>query len=96
MYKEKLFQNMIRSDEFEASPVVVERQLLGSRVILCTLSMLSNERIGTITQLVPLQTVIFDEASQVEIGDYMPLLVRFRPMLCKLVFIGDDKQRELP
>lgn len=96
MYKGKLLENMIRSDEFETSPLVVERQLLGSRVILCTLSMLSNDRIVTITRVAPLQTVIFDEASQVEIGDYMPLLLRFHSMFRKLVFIGDNKQRELP
>ncbi len=96
MYKEELIKNMIRSDGFEADRVEVERQLLGSRVILCTISMLSNDRIDTITRLVPLQTVIIDEASQVEIGDYMPLLLRFRSMLHKLVFIGDDKQRKLP
>jgi superfamily I DNA and/or RNA helicase len=40
--------------------------------------------------------MIFDEASQIEIGDYLPLLVRFRSTLQKLVFIGDDKQREPP
>lgn len=43
-------------------------------------------------RLVPPQTVIFDEASQIEIGDYFPLLYRFQPTLQKLVFIGDDKQ----
>jgi superfamily I DNA and/or RNA helicase len=63
-------------------------------VILCTLSMLSNDKLAAFTRLVPLQTVIFDEASQIEIGDYLPLLVRFRSTLQKLVFIGDDKQRE--
>jgi regulator of nonsense transcripts 1 len=56
--------------------------------------MLSNEKISPYTHLVPIQTLIFDEASQIEIGDYFPVLVRFRPTLRKLIFIGDDKQCE--
>ncbi|KAG1750831.1 P-loop containing nucleoside triphosphate hydrolase protein [Suillus lakei] len=55
-----------------------------------------NPRIDTITRLVPVHTVIFDEASQIEVGDYLPLLQRFQPTLQKMVFIGDDKQREIP
>lgn len=85
-------KNLVRSDDFITDIVATERLLLGSRVILCTLSMLSNHKIGTIMRLVPPQTVIFDEASQIEIGDYFPLLYRFQPTLQKLVFIGDDKQ----
>ncbi|KAG7451250.1 uncharacterized protein BT62DRAFT_409636 [Guyanagaster necrorhizus] len=70
----------------------MERLLLGSRVILCTLSMLSNNKISTITQIVPVQTIIFDEASQIEIGDYLPAIHLFGSSLRKMVFIGDDKQ----
>ncbi|KAF8969177.1 P-loop containing nucleoside triphosphate hydrolase protein [Flammula alnicola] len=95
LYK-KINRNVIRSDDFVEDDVATERQVLGSRVILCTLSMLSNEKLDTISRLVPLQTVIFDEASQIEIGDYFPMLVRFRPTLRKLVFIGDDKQHRMP
>ena len=47
------------------------------------------------TRLVPVETVIVDEASQIELGDYLPLLGRFNRSIKKLVFIGDDKQREL-
>jgi superfamily I DNA and/or RNA helicase len=45
-------------------------------------------------RLVPSQTLIVDEASQIEIGDYFPLLDRFKHTLSKLVFIGDNKQRK--
>lgn len=85
---------MIRSDDFNDSIVGTERQLLGSRVILCTLSMLSHNKLATFIRLVPPQTLIFDEASQIEIGDYFPMLHRFLPTLRKIVFIGDDKQRK--
>jgi len=91
LYKE-LAKNLIRSDDFPSDRVAVQRCLKGSRVILCTLSMLSNKKLAHFARQVPLQTVIFDEASQIEIGAYFPMLVQFRPTLRKLVFIGDDKQ----
>jgi hypothetical protein len=89
---EKIERKLIRSDDFANDIVGTERLLLGSRVLLCTISMLSNMKLGTFSRLVPPQTVIFDEASQIEIGDYFPMLTRFRSTLRKLVFIGDDKQ----
>jgi superfamily I DNA and/or RNA helicase len=55
--------------------------------------MLSNPKIVSYKTLVPIEIVIVDEASQIEVGDYLPLLHLFRPSLKKLVFIGDDKQR---
>ncbi|KAJ7285111.1 hypothetical protein C8J57DRAFT_1497964 [Mycena rebaudengoi] len=89
---EKIEPNVIRSDNLAKDTVAIGRQLMGTRVILCTLSMLSNDRIAPITRMVPLQIVIIDEASQVEIGSFLPLVHRFSRVLEKLVFIGDDKQ----
>ncbi|KAJ6508011.1 AAA domain-containing protein [Mycena vitilis] len=89
---EKINPNLIRSDILTDDLVATERLLLRSKVILCTLSMVSNHRISPIARLVPLQTVIVDEASQVEIGNYLPMIERFSTTLRKLVFIGDDKQ----
>ena len=91
---ERIQNNLIRSDEFVDDAVAVQRLLLGSRVLLCTISMLSNFKLGTFTRLVPPQTVIFDEASQIEVGEYFPMLTLFRSTLRKLVFIGDDQQCE--
>lgn len=93
LYK-KIEHNVLRSDNFAKTHVEAKRQLLESRIILCTLSMLSNDKIHVFTHIVPIQTVIFDEASQIEIGDYLPMLIRFRPSLRKLIFIGDNKQCE--
>ena len=89
---EKIERNVIRSDDFVNDVVAVERRLLGSRVLLCTISMLSHLKLGTFTRLVPPQTVIFDEASQIEVGEYFPMLTLFRSTLRKLVFIGDNRQ----
>jgi regulator of nonsense transcripts 1 len=91
---EKIVSNVIRSDDFVESLVLIGRLLLGSRVVLCTISMLSHPKLSPFMQLVPPQTLIFDEASQIEIGDYFPLLRRFQHTLSKVVFIGDDKQRK--
>lgn len=94
LYHDSLDSNLIRSDEFPDDVVGAERLLLGSRVMLCTLSMLSHDKILLFGQVVPIQTIVVDEASQIEIGDYLPPLQRFKTTLRKLVFIGDDKQRE--
>jgi hypothetical protein len=85
---------MIESGDFKQTVVENERLLLGTRVILCTISMLSTDRVRAcgFTKIVPVQTVIIDEASQIEVGDYLPILARYKPTLRKMVFIGDDKQ----
>ena len=85
---------MIESGDFEPTAEGNERLILGSRVILCTISMLSAGRIASkgFTKLVPVQTVIVDEASQIEVGDYLPMLARHKRSLRKIVFISDDKQ----
>ncbi|KAK0458310.1 P-loop containing nucleoside triphosphate hydrolase protein [Desarmillaria tabescens] len=88
--------NLVRSDDFVPDRTAMERQLLDSRIILCTLSMLSNDRMSTIAQIVPVQTIIFDEASQIEVGDYLPVIHRFASSLRKMVFIGDHKQHRIP
>lgn len=64
--------------------------------MLCTISMLSTERLMDcgFTTIVPVQTVIIDEASQIEVGDYLPILAKYKSSLRKMVFIGDDKQCE--
>ncbi|KAK6997400.1 regulator of nonsense transcripts 1 [Favolaschia claudopus] len=89
---EQINPNLIRSDTLGPDRVATERQLLGSQVILCTLSMLSNSRLSFVTQVVPVRTIIVDEASQVEVGNYLPTISHFSHSLRKLVFIGDDKQ----
>lgn len=53
--------------------------------------MLSNPQLGSISQYNPVTTLVIDEASQIEIGDYMAVFTRY-PSLQKLCFIGDDKQ----
>jgi superfamily I DNA and/or RNA helicase len=91
---EKIDDNLIRSEVFPKNPLEASRKLLGSRVILCTLSMLAHQRIPSITLVAPVETVIVDEASQIEIGDYLPMFSLYNSKLKKVVFIGDQMQRE--
>ncbi|KAF8071840.1 P-loop containing nucleoside triphosphate hydrolase protein [Lyophyllum atratum] len=84
----KVAHNIIRSSEFfKMNPLAIK----GCKVMLCTLSMLSNMHIRKFTTQNPIKTLIVDEASQIEIGNYVPLFVTFST-LRKACFIGDDKQ----
>ncbi|KIM67500.1 hypothetical protein SCLCIDRAFT_1192164 [Scleroderma citrinum Foug A] len=96
LYGDILQANFIRSDNFNKDIVGAARQLLDARVILCTLTMLSNPSIAAYTRIAPVHTVMFDEASQIEVGDYIPVIHRFSSTLRKFVFIGDNKQHRLP
>ncbi|KAK0431636.1 uncharacterized protein EV420DRAFT_1707462 [Desarmillaria tabescens] len=57
--------NLIHSDDFIGDRVAMERLLLDSCIILCTL----------------IQTIIFNEASQIEVSDYLPVIHRFASLL---------------
>jgi superfamily I DNA and/or RNA helicase len=92
----KIKENMITSDNFPKSGSL-NKVLQGAQVILCTLSMISNPKLQLtgLTQVVPILNVIIDEASQVEVGQYVPLFRTFGETLRKICFVGDDKQCEL-
>ena len=90
---EKIEHRLIRSDGFPETPNEAARLLGGARVVLCTLSALAVDRLQSITHVVPPQMVLVDEASQIEVGDFVPLIHQYRETLQKIVFIGDDKQR---
>jgi superfamily I DNA and/or RNA helicase len=81
--------NLITSEEFS------ERlsELHGCPVVLCTLSMLSSDSLSRrgAFRMVPVRTVVVDEASQIEIGDYIPIFSTITTIR-KVTFIGDDMQ----
>ncbi|KAF7316734.1 AAA-12 domain-containing protein [Mycena chlorophos] len=91
LYK-KIEPLLVRSDKMPDNPVGMQQLLAGATTILCTLSMLSNSRFGLVTRVVPVETMVVDEASQIEIGDYVSPISLFSTRLTKMVFIGDDKQ----
>lgn len=83
----KISKNIIQSDEFSSAA----KQLGDCQVILCTLSMLSNHRISLFTHQIPITSLVVDEASQIALSDFVLPLSSARN-LCKLTFIGDEKQ----
>ncbi|KAL1663788.1 hypothetical protein GGF50DRAFT_56228 [Schizophyllum commune] len=93
---EKIEHRLIRSDGFPETPNEAARLLGGARVVLCTLSALAVDRLQSITHVVSPQMVLVDEASQIEVGDLLPMLHLHRNRLEKVVFIGDDRQYRMP
>ena len=91
----QIVKNMIVSDKLP-KPGALKKALDGSQVILCTLSMISYPKLqlSGFVQAVPVINVIIDEASQIEVGQYVPLIKTFGNTLQKLCFVGDDKQCE--
>jgi AAA domain len=90
---EKIKKNIIISDRLP-KPSVLQKVLKDSQVIICTISMISNSKLQgcQLTEVVPIINAIIDEASQIEVGQYIPLIKSFGNTLQKLCFIGDDKQ----
>ncbi|KAG6888424.1 hypothetical protein C0992_008504 [Termitomyces sp. T32_za158] len=88
IYARSIQENIIISDRFNS---VTPKNIKGCKVMLCTLSMLSNARIGKFTSQNPIKTLIIDEASQIETNNYVSVLVT-SSKLRKMCFIGDDKQ----
>ncbi|KAG6329772.1 hypothetical protein ID866_9318 [Astraeus odoratus] len=87
-----LLSNVIVSEEFSDRGSFFS-QISGCPVILCTLSMLSSHKLMQlgVFRVIPLQNIVVDEASQIEIGDYIPLFAT-ATTIRKVTFIGDDKQ----
>ncbi|KAF8813238.1 P-loop containing nucleoside triphosphate hydrolase protein [Phlegmacium glaucopus] len=86
----KIKKNIIFSNTFYSA--ASKSNLRDFQVILCTLSMLSNPNIYKFTKEIPLKAMIVDEASQIEVGNYISIFTNFKQSLCKVCFIGDDKQ----
>ncbi|KAH9178234.1 P-loop containing nucleoside triphosphate hydrolase protein [Lactarius sanguifluus] len=96
-WHEHLYRNIakyvIRTDELP-KPNALKKVLQGVQVVLCTLDTITNPKLREMefTGTVPVNSVVIDEASQIEIGQYLPLFESFGDTLRKISFIGDDKQ----
>lgn len=74
----------------------MERKLGGARVVLSTLTTLSNQRLascGLTTKLLQPTILIVDEASQIPLADYLPSFSMFSKTIKRICFVGDHKQR---
>ncbi|KZT29779.1 P-loop containing nucleoside triphosphate hydrolase protein [Neolentinus lepideus HHB14362 ss-1] len=87
--------NTIQSDKLsKMSPNVVQQRFGECQVVLCTLGMLSNSQLQHcgVTKIIPMETLVIDEASQIDVNDYIPVFTLFGTSLQKVCFIGDNKQ----
>ncbi|KAF9478008.1 hypothetical protein BDN70DRAFT_809730, partial [Pholiota conissans] len=70
---EEILRRVIRSDELPNNITGMDRIIGNSNIVLCTLSMLSNPALlknGTFT-ILPVERLIIDEASQINIYEFM-------------------------
>ena len=56
--------------------------------------MLLNDRLSQLGffKAIPLKILVVDEASQIVMGDYMPIITKYGTKLKKMIFIGDPMQ----
>ncbi|KAJ7671879.1 hypothetical protein B0H17DRAFT_1244840, partial [Mycena rosella] len=90
----RLDRELIRTDELMGDERGIMHMLGGAHIVLSTLSTLSNpglDQVG-IFSLVPLERLVVDEASQINVFDFMHLFFKFRKSLEKICFFGDPKQ----
>jgi hypothetical protein len=83
-------RNLIRSDELPKDSHGMERLLGGSRIILCTLSMLSNDMLHTngTFDIVPLERLVIDEASQINVFEFLVIDLIVLGLLLPLILIS--------
>ncbi|KAI0002119.1 P-loop containing nucleoside triphosphate hydrolase protein, partial [Russula compacta] len=84
---------VIRSDEL-ISQRDVTVEFHDVTVVLCTVSMLSNPTLDScgLFRVVPVRSLVIDEASQIDIFEFMHLFYKFSKTLMKVCFFGDPKQ----
>ncbi|KAJ3733117.1 P-loop containing nucleoside triphosphate hydrolase protein [Lentinula guzmanii] len=82
---EKIVGRLIRTDELPDNTLGMSRLIGNSKVILSTLGLLSNpaiERNG-LFDIVPFERLVVDEASQINVFEYMSIFHKFRKSLVK-------------
>ncbi|KIY67258.1 hypothetical protein CYLTODRAFT_490757 [Cylindrobasidium torrendii FP15055 ss-10] len=80
---------IIRSTTFRT---VQRKEFAATQVFIATLSMLSSRFISKFMSVVPLRTLVVDEASQIKVSEYINVFTSFKDTLQKMCFIGDPKQ----
>ncbi|KAL7277493.1 hypothetical protein ACG7TL_008414 [Trametes sanguinea] len=92
LYKGSVEDTIIRSERFftDFDPV---HEIGDAQIILCTLAMLSNPQLAPIGMFAhrPMERLVVDEASQIDVSEFMHLFGRFEE-LRKVCMFGDPKQ----
>jgi hypothetical protein len=70
---EKIQDKVLRSDDLPKSISKVSKTFRGITVVLCTLSMLSNPKLAKcgLFGILPLNSLVIDEASQIDVFGFM-------------------------
>ncbi|KAI0764284.1 P-loop containing nucleoside triphosphate hydrolase protein [Trametes elegans] len=92
LYKGDVEGNLICSDEFSQPAFDPKRWIGNSKIILCTLAMLSNPGMEDIFKCRPVNHLVVDEASQIDTFEFMHLFDKFEKTLKKVCMFGDPKQ----
>ncbi|KAJ3740673.1 P-loop containing nucleoside triphosphate hydrolase protein [Lentinula detonsa] len=91
---EKIVGRLIRTDELPNNTLGMSRLIGNSKVVLSTLGLLSNPAIESngLFDIVPFERLVVDEASQINVFEYMSIFHKFRKSLVKVCFFGDPQQ----
>ncbi|KIM33489.1 hypothetical protein M408DRAFT_60908 [Serendipita vermifera MAFF 305830] len=90
----KIKENMCVTSNLPKTKGEVATFLGDARVVLCTLSMLTNPLLQKLEfyNYMPVKNVVIDEASQIQLGDLLPLLHLHGHEISRLCLVGDHKQ----
>ncbi|PBK86032.1 P-loop containing nucleoside triphosphate hydrolase protein, partial [Armillaria gallica] len=90
----KIQDRTFRGDELPNNPKDLRIAIGTPSIILSTLSMLSNPALDQngMFNLVPPTNLVVDEASQINVFEYMHVFFKFRNVMTKVCFFGDPKQ----
>ncbi|PIL32978.1 hypothetical protein GSI_05096 [Ganoderma sinense ZZ0214-1] len=86
--------HLIQSDKLSHKNTNLDALFGKQMIVLCTLSMLSHpsEAMNRVFQLVPVERLIVDEASQIDTFEFMHIFHRFSKSLSKVCMFGDPNQ----
>ncbi|KAL5526744.1 hypothetical protein ACEPAF_8469 [Sanghuangporus sanghuang] len=88
-WHEHLYEQLPNSNVLASKDM---RHPLRSRIVLCTLSMISNSRFIDVTKHLRFESVVVEEASQIPMNNYLSIIMQYGRHIQKVNFIGDDKQ----
>ncbi|KAI0251231.1 P-loop containing nucleoside triphosphate hydrolase protein [Lactifluus subvellereus] len=85
---------VIRTDRIPKGVQDVATLFSGITLVLCTLCTLSNPKLDEcgLLDLIPMRSLVIDEASQIDVFEFMHLFYKFSEVLMKVCFFGDPKQ----
>ncbi|PBK61103.1 P-loop containing nucleoside triphosphate hydrolase protein [Armillaria solidipes] len=90
----KVKDKLLRVDGLPKKQKDLRRTIGRSSIMLSTLSMLSNPTLNRngMFNLVPPRSLVVDEASQINVFEYMHIFFKFRNVMIQVCFFGDPKQ----